>query len=116
HLPIGQGRRPGERRAVVGLEQPHWPAAERRERAIEPGVAEERGLLEPLCGEERRAGRLRSLRNGLECMPFGCREPVASRRELFDQALEGGTDEWQPRNAARRPLRERGGLRCAEGL
>ena len=81
----GAARSAGRRRAAAAAEavcrrpsrRAASPRPERRERAEEPGVAEERRLLEPLRGDERRGRRARARGDRLERAPLGPREPVA---------------------------------------
>ena len=50
---VAERRRRRKLRAVLGFEEPRLSLPERREGSVEPGVAEERSLLESLRGNER---------------------------------------------------------------
>ena len=106
-LAVAERRRGRQRGAVVGLEEPRFSLPERREGSVEPGVAEERRLFEPLCGNERGGRCARAGGDRLERPPFRAREPVCRRRQLLEQPPQRCGEERQLRGVTRRPLGQR---------
>ena len=92
----------GQRLAVVGLDEPRrLPAPSAGERAVEPGVAEERRLLESLRRDERGGRRARAGGDRLERPPLRPREPVRRRRQLLEQPPQRGREKRQLARSSR---------------
>ena len=114
-LAVAERRRRGKRCAVVGLEEPRRSLPERGEGSVEPGVAEEGRLLEPLRRDEGGGRRARAGGDRLERPSFRPREPVRRRGQLLEQPPQRGGEKRQLRGLTRRPLGQCRRLRRLEG-
>jgi hypothetical protein len=108
-------RRRRQRTAVVALHEPAVPAAELRERPEEPGVAEERRLLELLRRSEGGGRSARARRDRLERAALGPREPTTRGRQLLEQPQQRRAEQLERPGTPGRERRERCGVGCAEG-
>src|SRR5262249_55989313 len=86
--PLAVAERRGRRNliALLRLDETVGSAAEPRERAVEPGVSEERCVFAILGGDERGARRAGARGDDAQRVPFRRREPVAGSGELLEQA------------------------------
>jgi hypothetical protein len=99
---------------VAGFEESVRALTERGEAAVEPGVAEEGGVLESLCGDEGGGGCASAGVDRFERVPFGARESVRGRGQFFEQPLQRGREKRQGRGLACCPLDQCCGLRFLE--
>jgi hypothetical protein len=99
--------------ACLGLEEPRLSLPEGGEGSVEPGVADEGSLLEPLCCNEGGGRCARAGGDRVERPSFGPREPVCRRGQLLEQPPQRRGDKRQLRALTSRPLgqcRRLGGL------
>src|SRR4051794_26557802 len=112
-LAVAERRRREKRCAVLALEEPRRSLPECVERPVEPGVAHEGRLLEPLCCDEGGGRCARTGSDRLERTSLRPREAVGRGRQLLEQPAQRGSEERQVLILARRPLaqcRRLGGL------
>jgi hypothetical protein len=112
-LAVAERRRRGQWCACLGLEEPRLSLPEGGEGSVEPGVADEGSLLEPLCFNEGGGRCARAGGDRVERPSFGPREPVCRRGQLLEQPPQRRGDKRQLRALTSRPLgqcRRLGGL------
>jgi hypothetical protein len=83
---VAERRRCRKGIALIGLDETHRPVAERHESSIEPGIAEERRVLESLGRDERLGWSARARRDRLQRTPLRSREPIREPRQLGKQS------------------------------
>ena len=115
-LAVAERRRLREAAARLRFDKSHRAPTERRERSVEPRVAEEGCLLEMLRVDERRRWCARAGRDRLQGTPLGPREAVGRRRQLLEQSSHGRSKVRQLRRPTLCPLGERSRLGRSEGI
>ena len=113
-LAVAERRRFGKFAAVRGFDEPRLSPPESTEDPVEPGVAEERRLLQSLRRDEGGRWCPRAGGDRMQRPSFRPGQAVCRRRQLLQQPPQCGAEERELRGLARRPLGQRRRLRRLE--